>query len=79
MRYVYILKSEIQSERFYVGSTNDLDRRLAEHNAGHSVYTNKYKPWKIKTYIAFNDDKQADAFEAFLKTGNGRIFAKKRL
>ncbi len=79
MRYVYILQSEINSEKFYIGSTNDLKRRLREHNEGHSTHTNKYKPWFIKTYIAFQDIDKADAFEAFLKSGNGRIFIKKRL
>lgn len=79
MKYVYILESEIDPEKFYVGCTTDLVRRLKEHNAGHSIHTNKYKPWKIKTYVAFSDYEKADAFEAFLKTGNGRIFAKKRL
>jgi len=79
LKYVYILQSENQLDRFYVGSTVDLDRRLHEHNSGNSTHTNKYRPWKIKTYVAFDDHTRADAFEAFLKTGNGRIFAKKRL
>ncbi len=79
MKYVYILQSENQRDRFYVGSTVDLDRRLDEHNSGNSVHTNKYRPWKMKTYVAFDDHGRAGAFEAFLKTGNGRIFAKKRL
>lgn len=79
MKYVYILQSEDQPDRFYVGSTLDLQRRLAEHNAGNSIHTNKYRPWKVKTYLAFDDHGKADAFEAFLKTGNGRTFSKKRL
>ena len=79
MKYVYILQSETEPDRFYVGSTHDLQRRLQEHNAGQSIHTNKYKPWQIKTYLAFEDDKRADAFEAYLKTGSGRAFAKKRL
>lgn len=79
MKYVYILQSEIHPDRFYIGSTNDLARRLSEHNNGESIHTNKFKPWKIKTYIAFDDALKADAFETFLKTGNGRVFAKKRL
>ncbi len=40
---------------------------------------NKFKPWKLKTYIAFSDAKKAEEFEKFLKTGNGRLFIKKRL
>ena len=79
MKYVYILRSEIDSERFYVGCTDDVGRRLKEHNAGESIHTNKYKPWHVKTYIAFENDEKAHEFEAFLKTGNGRGFAKKRL
>jgi len=79
MKYVYILQSEEQPDRFYVGATVDLKRRLEEHNAGKSIHTNKFRPWKIKTYLAFDDHKRADEFEAFLKTGNGRMFAKKRL
>ena len=79
MKYVYILQSEIAPDRYYVGSIVDLKRRLSEHNDGHSVHTNKFKPWRLKTYLAFDDHAKADAFEAFLKTGNGRAFAKKRL
>ena len=36
-------------------------------------------PWTIKTYIAFSDEKQAFAFEKYLKSPSGRAFAKKRL
>jgi putative endonuclease len=79
MKYVYILQSEIAPDRYYVGSTVDLKRRLSEHNDGHSIHTNKFKPWRLKTYLAFEDHAKADAFEAFLKTGNGRVFTKKRL
>jgi putative endonuclease len=79
MKYVYILQIEIEPERFYTGLTDDLNRRLKGHNSGKSIHTNKYKPWKIKTYIAFSDYAKAKDFEAFLKTGNGRAFIKKRL
>jgi len=77
MKYVYILQSEIEHEKFYTGSTTDLKRRYKEHNDGKSVHTNKYRPWKLKMYIAFSDGQKADDFEAFLKSGNGRAFAKK--
>ena len=79
MKFVYILESVSDPEHYYVGSTVDLGRRLEEHNKGLSVHTNKHKPWKIKTYVAFMDYQRADEFEAFLKTGNGRTFTKKRL
>jgi putative endonuclease len=78
MKYVYILQSEVEPERHYVGSTNDLKRRFKEHNDGKSIHTNKHRPWKLKLYVAFSDERKADEFEAFLKTGNGRAFTKKR-
>ena len=77
MKYVYILQSEAEPERHYTGATFDLKRRLKEHNDGKSAHTKKHTPWKLKLYIAFDDQRKADAFEAFLKSGNGRAFAKK--
>ncbi len=74
MYYVYILQSIEYPEHFYVGSTNNLKRRLAEHNRGSSVHTNRFKPWNLHGYIAFNSEQKAKDFEKFLKTGNGRIF-----
>ena len=79
MKYVYILQSESQPDRYYTGVTDDLKRRLIEHNSGKSIHTNKFKPWKLQTYIAFNDALKAEEFERFLKSGNGRIFIKRRL
>ena len=78
MKYVYILES-LNSEHFYVGITDDPDARLTRHNAGEVTHTRKYKHWRIKTYIAFSDDKRAVAFEKYLKSGSGRAFANKRL
>jgi putative endonuclease len=79
MKHAYIIQSLLEPDRYYKGITDDIDRRLEEHNSGKSVHTNKFKPWKIKTCIAFSDHKKAEEFEAFLKTGNGRAFIKKRL
>jgi putative endonuclease len=78
MKYVYILES-VNSEHFYIGIADDLRARLTKHNAGEVTHTSKYRPWRIKTYIAFSDEKQALAFERYLKSGSGRAFAKKRL
>ena len=78
MKYVYILESR-DSEHFYIGITDDLRARLAKHNAREVSHTSKYGPWRLKTYIAFSDKKQAIAFEKYLKSHSGRAFAKKRL
>ena len=78
MKYVYMLES-LDAEHFYTGITDDLRARLAAHNAGQVPHTSKYKPWRLKTYIAFSDEAQAIAFEKYLKSASGRAFAKKRL
>nr|WP_283813410.1 GIY-YIG nuclease family protein [Bradyrhizobium sp. AUGA SZCCT0177] len=76
VRYVYILES-LDSLHFYVGMTDDLRARLAKHNAGEVPHTSKYRPWRLRTYIAFDDEQRAIAFERYLKSGSGRAFAKK--
>jgi putative endonuclease len=77
MKYVYILES-IEGGHFYAGITYDLKSRLAKHNAKEVPHTSKFAPWRLKTYVAFSDEKQAQAFEAYLKSASGRAFAKKR-
>ena len=42
-------------------------------------HTTKYKPWQIKTAIAFTDEQRAIDFERYLKSASGRAFAKKHL
>jgi len=79
MHYVYILQAIDEPDRFYTGITKDLRTRLTNHNTGRVTHTSKYKPWRIKTYTAFSDEKQAFAFEKYLKSASGRAFAKKRL
>ncbi|MFC1839552.1 GIY-YIG nuclease family protein [Thermodesulfobacteriota bacterium] len=65
--YVYILKSEKYLNRYYTGFTGDLKTRLVAHNNGKDPHTSKYKPWKIKTSIAFTNRQKALDFEAYLK------------
>jgi putative endonuclease len=75
--YVYILQNEYS--RFYVGCTQDLKVRLKKHNAGEVPHTSKFRPWRVKTAIAFTNEEKAREFERYLKTSSGRAFAKKRL
>jgi putative endonuclease len=77
--YVYILQSEVNPDRFYIGLTDDLPNRFAKHNAGHVSHTAKWKPWRLKTYVALRDRSRAAMFERYLKTASGRAFVKKRL
>ena len=77
--YVYILQSESDPKHYYTGFTENLDARIKSHNSGQVPHTSKYKPWRIKTAIAFTDPKKALDFEKYLKSPSGRAFAKKRL
>ncbi len=79
MKYVYILQSLPDAERFYTGITDDLKARLSKHKSGDVTHTAKYRPWRVKTYVAFTDESRAFAFEKYLKSGSGRAFAKARL
>jgi putative endonuclease len=77
--YVYILVSLSGPGHFYVGLTDDLKNRLRRHNAGEVPHTSKFRPWRIKTAVAFTDGLRAVHFERYLKSSSGRAFAKKRL
>ncbi len=76
MFYVYILQSVHFPENFYIGFTNDLQKRLQDHNFGYSPHTKKFMPWTLKNYIAFDDEQKAKDFEICLKTHSGRKFCK---
>ena len=77
--YVYILQSEVNSEHFYIGVATDLPERLGRHNDGRVRHTAKWKPWRLKTYIAMADRKRAVDLEKYLKSHSGRAFGKKHL
>jgi predicted GIY-YIG superfamily endonuclease len=77
---VYILRSKKDSNRIYVGLTNNLKRRLAEHTVAQGKsYTVRFSPWELTAYIAFRKREIAEKFELYLKSHSGRIFLKRRL
>ncbi|MFH1318700.1 MAG: GIY-YIG nuclease family protein [Candidatus Omnitrophota bacterium] len=80
MWYVYILVSKRHSGYLYVGFTNNIDRRLTEHNAARSeLATAPYHPLKLVGYIALCDEENARVLEQYFKSGSGKAFLKKRL
>jgi len=78
MYYVYVLESK-DKQHWYFGMTNDVKRRLAEHNSGNSIHTNKFKPWSLRICVTFHTKKSAEEFEQYLKSHSGRAFMKKHL
>ena len=67
MHYVYILQSDADERRFYTGLTDDLRKRLQSHNAGRVPHTAKWKPWHLKTYVAFQSRTRASEFEQYFE------------
>ncbi|OGM24608.1 hypothetical protein A2962_01480 [Candidatus Woesebacteria bacterium RIFCSPLOWO2_01_FULL_39_61] len=78
MFFVYIIRSEV-NRSLYIGSTDNVDRRLKEHNFGESLATKLYRPYKLIYYEGFLIIKDAKARERFLKSGWGRRSIKKML
>ncbi|MFH1183278.1 MAG: GIY-YIG nuclease family protein [Candidatus Moraniibacteriota bacterium] len=60
MYYVYIAKSA-RTGKLYIGCTNDLRKRIKEHNNNKSLYTKFKGPWETRYYEAFYS--KEDAFE----------------
>ena len=76
-RFVYILRSESDPERHYVGRAADVDNRLEWHNTGPCGYTRQHRPWSVIVSLEFADESHAARFERYLKSGSGRAFAKR--
>jgi len=75
MYFVYILKS-LSQQKSYVGITDNLERRLQEHNGGQSIYTKKYRPWVMIYHESYDTIQKAREREKYLKTSSGRRFLK---
>jgi putative endonuclease len=73
MFYVYVLYSAKLKKR-YVGSTDDIPKRLRLHNAGRSRFTSGGFPWALVHSESFNTRSEARKRERFLKSGAGRAW-----
>ena len=66
MYYVYILKSKKDSS-LYIGYTNNIDRRLEEHNNGKVSYAKTLRPWAVIYYESYISLEDAQTREKSLK------------
>lgn len=78
MYYVYILQSQ-KNKSLYIGYTNNLKRRFAEHNNGNNTSTKPFSPYILIFYEAFVNEKDAINREKYLKSGWGFRSIKKLL
>ena len=76
-RFVYILRSDFNPDRHYVGITSDVDARLEWHNHGPCGHTLENRPWSLVVSLEFPTECDAFRFEKYLKSGSGRAFAKR--
>src|SRR3989338_5623196 len=71
MFYVYILKS-LKDDKLYIGSTNDLKRRLSEHNKGLNRSTKARRPFEIRYYEACKSEDEGQRLgDPLLQLGDG--------
>ena len=80
MFYTYILFS-LRLNRYYIGTTDDVFRRLEEHNNGfyEDAYTSKGIPWNLMLSVACDSSSEAYRLESFIKRMKSRKFIEKLL
>ena len=72
---IYIIKSQSRNY-IYVGLTNDVRRRLYQHQEGQSRTTRAYRPFQLIHTEVFNSREEARTREKFLKSGFGKEWIK---
>jgi putative endonuclease len=77
MYYVYIL--HCSDDTYYSGLTENIKRRIAQHNSSLVDYTKYRLLIKVVWIGIFKNKKIAIKFEQYLKTGSGNAFFKKHL
>ncbi len=78
--WTYIL--EDQEGRFYIGHTDNLDRRVAEHNTPEKIgtkYTHKNGPWRLVWQEEHETRSEAMRRERFIKSRKSSAWIRKYL
>jgi putative endonuclease len=78
MFYVYAIRS-LSRNYIYVGLTDNLDRRIAQHNFGLNPTTKPYRPFELIWSESFPTRSEARLREKYLKSGVGKTFLKSLL
>ncbi|OGI17599.1 MAG: excinuclease ABC subunit C [Candidatus Moranbacteria bacterium RIFCSPHIGHO2_02_FULL_40_12b] len=76
--YVYVMES-LKNNNSYIGYTENLRKRLKEHNQGKNKSTKLYLLWKLIYYEACLNINDAKRRENYFKTSQGRKLLKRRL
>ena len=78
MQYVYVLKSSKDCKLYY-GFTDNLDRRLSQHNNGEVKSTKSRAPFELVHFESVKSELDARKKEKYFKSGFGRKFIKNKL
>ncbi|MFA6416450.1 MAG: GIY-YIG nuclease family protein [Candidatus Paceibacterota bacterium] len=78
MYYVYVLE-DIEKASWYIGFSENLKKRLENHNASKGCKTTRSRKWKIIYFEGYLDKKDALGREIFLKSGSGRSFLRRQI
>ena len=70
--FLYILRSISKPSKIYIGSTNDLERRLKDHDNGNTRSTKYFVPWEIAYSEEYKTKKEARDRERQLKKWKNR-------
>jgi len=74
----YVCFLQLDNGGLYVGSANDLKRRVESHSQGHVSSTKPHRPVGLKSYVAVESEDVARNLERYFKPGSGKAFADKR-
>jgi len=78
MVYTYVIRSN-KDKKFYTGTTNNLRKRLNEHNEGKVISTKNRGPFELIYFESCINSDDAFTRERYLKTGMGKRYLKNRL
>ena len=72
MYYVYIIEA-VETKKYYIGQTENIDGRVKKHNQGRNLSTKAYIPWQLKWWKAYETRSDAIKIEKKLKRIKNRI------
>ncbi len=76
MFWIYIIQS-LESQKYYIGQTNNIKERLAYHNKGRNKYTKSDRPWRLVYKEKFTNRAEAIKREKYLKSLKKRAYLEK--
>ena len=76
MYYTYILKSK-RDNSYYIGYTQNLNKRISEHNSGKSKSTKSRRPYELIYRKGYETRSEAVRYERYLKSLKKREYLEK--